>query len=454
MAIIDRNDILETIKMFSEEHLDIRTVTMGISLLSCAGDDVDTVCKKVYDKITKAAENLVSVAEEISVRYGVPIINKRISVTPASLILQSENPKDFVKLAKTLDEAAIKVGVNFIGGFSALVQKGITPTEMAMINAIPEALATTERVCSSVNVGSTKAGINMDAVAKMGEIVKETAEITKDADGFGCAKLVVFCNSVEDNPFMAGAYHGVGEAEYVINVGVSGPGVVKCALEKVKGADFEVVAETIKKTAFKITRMGQLVAREASKRLGVPFGIVDLSLAPTPAVGDSVAHILEEMGLEQCGTHGTTAALALLHDAVKKGGIMASSFVGGLSGAFSPVSEDAGMIAAVEAGTLSLDKLEAMTCVCSVGLDMICVPGETSAETIAAIIADEAAIGMINQKTTAVRIIPAPGKVVGDTVDFGGLLGTGPVMPVNDKASTEFIRRGGRIPAPVHSFKN
>ncbi len=454
MAIIDRNDILETIKMISEEHLDIRTVTMGISLLSCAGDDVDTVCKKVYDKITKAAENLVSVAEEISVRYGVPIINKRISVTPASLILQSENPKDFVKLAKTLDAAAIKVGVNFIGGFSALVQKGITPTEMAMINAIPEALATTERVCSSVNVGSTKAGINMDAVAKMGKIVKETAQITRAADGFGCAKLVVFCNSVEDNPFMAGAYHGVGEAEYVINVGVSGPGVVKCALEKVKGADFEVVAETIKKTAFKITRMGQLVAREASKRLGVPFGIVDLSLAPTPAVGDSVAHILEEMGLEQCGTHGTTAALALLNDAVKKGGIMASSFVGGLSGAFIPVSEDAGMIDAVTAGTLSLDKLEAMTCVCSVGLDMICVPGETSAETIAAIIADEAAIGMINQKTTAVRIIPAPGKVVGDTVDFGGLLGTGPVMPVNDKASTEFIRRGGRIPAPVHSFKN
>lgn len=454
MAIIDRNDILETIKMISEEHLDIRTVTMGISLLSCAGDDVDTVCEKVYDKITKAAENLVSVAEEISVRYGVPIINKRISVTPASLILQSEKSEDFVKLAQTLDAAAIKVGVNFIGGFSALVQKGITPTEMAMINAIPEALATTERVCSSVNVGSTKAGINMDAVAKMGEIVKETAEITRDADGFGCAKLVVFCNSVEDNPFMAGAYHGVGEAEYVINVGVSGPGVVKCALEKVKGADFEVVAETIKKTAFKITRMGQLVAREASKRLGVPFGIVDLSLAPTPAVGDSVAHILEEMGLEQCGTHGTTAALALLNDAVKKGGIMASSFVGGLSGAFIPVSEDAGMIAAVESGTLSLDKLEAMTCVCSVGLDMICVPGTTSAETISAIIADEAAIGMINQKTTAVRIIPAPGKVVGDTVDFGGLLGTGPVMPVNDKKSTEFIRRGGRIPAPVHSFKN
>ncbi len=452
--MIDRIDILETIKMISEEHLDIRTVTMGISLLNCAGSDVDEVCDKVYKKITTAARDLVPVAEEISVRYGVPIINKRISVTPASLVLQSENKEDFVKFAHTLDRAARDTGVNFIGGFSALVQKGITPVENALIDSIPEALATTRLVCSSVNVGSTKAGINMDAVAKMGQIVKETAEMTKDSAGFGCAKLVVFCNSVEDNPFMAGAYHGVGEAEYVINVGVSGPGVVKCALEKVKGADFEVVAETIKKTAFKITRMGQLVAREASKKLGVPFGIVDLSLAPTPAVGDSVAHILEEMGLEQCGTHGTTAALALLNDAVKKGGIMASSFVGGLSGAFIPVSEDAGMIAAVKAGTLSLDKLEAMTCVCSVGLDMICVPGETSAETIAAIIADEAAIGMINQKTTAVRIIPAIGKVVGDEVDFGGLLGTGPVMPVNSKSSAEFIRRGGRIPAPVHSFKN
>ncbi len=452
--MIDRIDILETIKMISEEHLDIRTITMGISLLSCAGSDVDEVCDKVYEKITKAARDLVSVAEDISICYGVPIINKRISVTPASLVLQSEKKEDFVKFAKTLDRAAKTTGVNFIGGFSALVQKGITPVENALIESIPASLSVTERVCSSVNVGSTKAGINMDAVAKMGKIVKETAEITKDADGFGCAKLVVFCNSVEDNPFMAGAYHGVGEAEYVINVGVSGPGVVKCALEKIKGADFEVVAETIKKTAFKITRMGQLVAREASKRLGVPFGIVDLSLAPTPAVGDSVAHILEEMGLEQCGTHGTTAALALLNDAVKKGGIMASSFVGGLSGAFIPVSEDAGMIAAVEAGTLSLDKLEAMTCVCSVGLDMICVPGDTTAETISAIIADEAAIGMINQKTTAVRIIPAPGKVVGDVVDFGGLLGTGPVMPVNSKSSADFIHRGGRIPAPVHSFKN
>ena len=452
--MLNQYDILETIKMLSEEHLDIRTVTMGISLLSCAGDNADEVCEKVYNKICEKAKNLVSVAEEISVKYGVPIINKRISVTPASLVLQSENPEDYVKFAKTLDKAAKATGVNFIGGFSALVHKGMTKSEETLISSIPLALSVTEKVCSSVNVGTTKAGINMDAVAKMGEIVKETAELTKNADGFGCAKLVVFCNSVEDNPFMAGAYHGVGEAECVINVGVSGPGVVKCALEKVKGADFEVVAETIKRTAFKITRMGQLVAREASEKLGVPFGIVDLSLAPTPAVGDSVAYILEEMGLEQCGTHGTTAALALLNDAVKKGGIMASSFVGGLSGAFIPVSEDAGMIEAARAGVLSLDKLEAMTCVCSVGLDMICVPGDTPAETISAIIADEAAIGMVNQKTTAVRIIPAPGKKVGDTVEFGGLLGTGPVMAVNNKKSTEFIKRGGRIPAPLHSFKN
>ncbi len=452
--MINRSDIMETIKMIEEEHLDIRTVTMGISLLSCAGDDAEEVCERVYNKITAAAKDLVSVAESISVRYGVPIINKRISVTPASLVLQSEDPADYVKFAKALDRAAQTTGVNFIGGFSALVHKGMTKSERAMIESIPEALAVTERVCSSVNVGTTKAGINMDAVALMGSIVKQTAERTRERDGFGCAKLVVFCNSVEDNPFMAGAYHGVGEAEYVINVGVSGPGVVKCALKKVKGEDFEVVAETIKKTAFKITRMGQLVAREASKRLGIPFGIVDLSLAPTPAVGDSVAHILEEMGLEQCGTHGTTAALALLNDAVKKGGIMASSFVGGLSGAFIPVSEDAGMIDAAQAGTLSLDKLEAMTCVCSVGLDMICVPGDTPAETIAAIIADESAIGMINQKTTAVRIIPAPGKDVGDVVEFGGLLGTGPVMAVNKKGSADFIARGGRIPAPVHSFKN
>lgn len=452
--MVNRNDIMETIKMISEEHLDIRTVTMGISLLSCAGSDVEVVCEKVYEKITAAAKNLVAAAEEISVRYGIPIINKRISVTPVSLVLQSENSEDYVKLAKSLDRAAKETGVNFIGGFSALVHKGMTKSERALIEAIPKALSETELVCSGVNVGTTKAGINMDAVAMMGRIIKETAAATKDADGFGCAKLVVFCNSVEDNPFMAGAYHGVGEAEYIINVGVSGPGVVKCALEKVKGADFEVVAETIKRTAFKITRMGQLVAREASKMLGIPFGIVDLSLAPTPAVGDSVAYILEEMGLEQCGTHGTTAALALLNDAVKKGGIMASSFVGGLSGAFIPVSEDAGMIEAAEAGTLSLEKLEAMTCVCSVGLDMICIPGETSAETISAIIADEAAIGMVNSKTTAVRIIPAPGKKVGDVVEFGGLLGTGPVMAVHDKKSTEFIKRGGRIPAPLHSFKN
>ncbi len=452
--MLNKHDILETIKMISEEHLDIRTVTMGISLLSCAGDNTEEVCRKVYDKITTCAKDLVKVAEDISVRYGVPIINKRISVTPASLVLQSEDPKDYVTLAKTLDRAAKDVGVNFIGGFSALVHKGMTKSEKALILSIPEALQTTELVCSSVNVGTTKAGINMDAVALMGDIIKQTAERTKDRDGFGCAKLVVFCNSVEDNPFMAGAYHGVGEAETVINVGVSGPGVVKCALEKVKGEDFEVVAETIKNTAFKITRMGQLVAREASKRLNVPFGIVDLSLAPTPAVGDSVAYILEEMGLEQCGTHGTTAALALLNDAVKKGGIMASSFVGGLSGAFIPVSEDAGMIAAAQSGALSLDKLEAMTCVCSVGLDMICIPGDTPKETISAIIADEAAIGMINQKTTAVRVIPAPGKKEGDVVEFGGLLGTGPVMAVNNKKSTDFIKRGGRIPAPVHSFKN
>ncbi|MBR4874231.1 MAG: PFL family protein [Clostridia bacterium] len=452
--MLNRNDILETIKMISEEHLDIRTVTMGISLLSCSGSDVDDVCDKVYEKITTAAKDLVSVCEDISVRYGIPIINKRISVTPASLVLQSENPSDYVELAKTLDRAAKTTGVNFIGGFSALVHKGMTKSEKALIMSIPDALAETNLVCSSVNVGTTKAGINMDAVALMGQVIKQTAEKTKEQDGFGCAKLVVFCNSVEDNPFMAGAYHGVGEAEYIINVGVSGPGVVKCALEKVRGEDFEVVAETIKKTAFKITRMGQLVAREASRMLNIPFGIVDLSLAPTPAVGDSVAYILEEMGLEKCGTHGTTAALALLNDAVKKGGIMASSFVGGLSGAFIPVSEDAGMIDAATVGTLTLDKLEAMTCVCSVGLDMICIPGDTTAETISAIIADESAIGMVNNKTTAVRIIPAPGKKVGDVVEFGGLLGTGPVMPVHNEKSTEFIKRGGRIPAPLHSFRN
>ncbi|MBR7163625.1 MAG: PFL family protein [Clostridia bacterium] len=453
--MLNSMEIMETIKMISEEHLDIRTVTMGISLLSCTDGSVQKVCDNVYEKITRQAEKLVETAENIETEYGIPIINKRISVTPASMLLgASQNPEDFVALAKALDRAAKTTGVNFIGGYSALVHKGMSLGDQALIASIPEALSVTERVCSSVNVGTTRAGINMDAVAQMGRIIKETAEKTKAQDGFGCAKLVVFCNAVEDNPFMAGAFCGVGEPDAVINVGVSGPGVVKCALEQVRGADFGVVAETIKKTAFKITRMGQLVAQEASRRLGVPFGIVDLSLAPTPAVGDSVAYILEEMGLEKCGTHGTTAALALLNDAVKKGGVMASSYVGGLSGAFIPVSEDAGMIEAAKLGALSLDKLEAMTCVCSVGLDMICVPGDTTAETISAIIADEAAIGMVNNKTTAVRIIPAPGKKVGDTVEFGGLLGTGPVMPVNASSSAEFIHRGGRIPAPIHSLKN
>ncbi len=448
-------EIMETIKMIAEEHLDIRTVTMGISLLSCAGSDGKTVSQKVYDTITRKAENLVKTAKELETELGIPIINKRISVTPAALVLGgSAGPNDFVLLAKALDKAADATGVNFIGGYSALVHKGMTAGDKALITSIPETLAVTERVCSSVNVGTTRAGINMDAVALMGKIIKETAEKTSDRDGFGCAKLVVFCNAVEDNPFMAGAFCGVGEPDVVINVGVSGPGVVKCALEQVKGADFGVVADTVKKTAFKITRMGQLVAQEASRRLNIPFGIVDLSLAPTPAVGDSVAYILEEMGLERCGTHGTTAALALLNDAVKKGGVMASSYVGGLSGAFIPVSEDAGMIAAAKTGALSLDKLEAMTCVCSVGLDMICVPGDTSAQTLSAIIADEAAIGMINNKTTAVRLIPAPGKKVGDIVEFGGLLGTGPVMPVNPFNSDDFIARGGRIPAPIHSLRN
>lgn len=448
-------EIMETVKMIAEEHLDIRTVTMGISLLSCTDASPAAVCDKVYDKITRQAEKLVQTAEAIETEYGIPIINKRISVTPAAMLLgNAHDPADFVRLAHSLDRAAKATGVNFIGGFSALVHKGMTMGDAALIASIPQALAETELVCSSVNVGSTRAGINMDAVAEMGRIIKATAEKTKAQDGFGCAKLVVFCNAVEDNPFMAGAFCGVGEPEAVINVGVSGPGVVKCALEGVRGADFGVVAETVKKTAFKITRMGQLVAQEASRRLNVPFGIVDLSLAPTPAVGDSVAHILEEMGLERCGTHGTTAALALLNDAVKKGGVMASSYVGGLSGAFIPVSEDAGMIEAARLGALSLEKLEAMTCVCSVGLDMICVPGDTSAATISAIIADEAAIGMINQKTTAVRLIPAPGKKVGDTVEFGGLLGTGPVMAVNPYQSDAFIARGGRIPAPIHSLRN
>ena len=450
-------EITETIHMIDKENLDIRTITMGISLKSCADPDVDRMCAKIYEKITTLAKDLVKVGEDIEEQYDIPIINKRISVTPiATLVDCLENPsvETCVKIAKTLDRAAHTVGVNFIGGYSALVHKGYTKGEKLLIESIPYALSETELVCSSVNVATTRAGINMDAVAEMGRIVKKTAELTKDNGALGCAKLVVFANAVEDNPFMAGAFHGEGEGECVINVGVSGPGVVKCALEKVKGEPFGVVAETIKKTAFKITRMGQLVAQEASRRLNVPFGIVDLSLAPTPAVGDSVAYILEEMGLEKCGTHGTTAALALLNDAVKKGGIMASSSVGGLSGAFIPVSEDAGMIAAAEAGVLTLEKLEAMTCVCSVGLDMIVVPGDTSAETISAIIADEAAIGMVNSKTTAVRLIPAPGKTVGDTVEFGGLLGSGPVMPVKEYKSDEFIKRGGRIPAPLQSLKN
>lgn len=443
--------------MIDRENLDIRTITMGISLKSCAAPDVDVVCQKVYDKITSYAKNLVKVGEDIEEEFGIPIINKRISVTPVATLvdaLDEPTPENAVKIAKALDRAAKTTGVNFIGGFSALVHKGFTKGEEALIEAIPRALTETELVCSSVNVGSTRAGINMDAVAKMGKIVKEAAQMTADTQGFACAKLVVFCNAVEDNPFMAGAFLGEGEGECVINVGVSGPGVVKCALEKVKGEDFGVVAETIKKTAFKITRMGQLVAQEAAKRLNVPFGIVDLSLAPTPAVGDSVAYILEEMGLEKCGTHGTTAALALLNDAVKKGGIMASGYVGGLSGAFIPVSEDAGMIDAAKCGALSIEKLEAMTCVCSVGLDMIVIPGNTSAETISAIIADEAAIGMINTKTTAVRIIPAPNADIGDTVEFGGLLGSGPVMSVKEYSSAEFIARGGRIPAPIQSLKN
>mgnify|MGYP000180538438 CR=1 FL=1 len=454
--MIDLSEVLETNKMVEEENLDVRTITLGISLLDCADDSVDACCEKIYNKITTLAHDLVRTGEEISREIGIPIVHKRISVTPISLIGAScsHTTGDFVKIAQTLDRAAAAVGVNFLGGFSALVSKGMTPADELLIRSIPQALATTDLVCSSVNVGSTKAGINMDAVAQMGRVIKETAHLTRDRDGLGCAKLVVFCNAVEDNPFMAGAFHGVGEAEKVINVGVSGPGVVYHALQGCKGQPFDVVAETIKKTAFQITRMGQMVAAEASARLGVPFGIVDLSLAPTPAVGDSVARILEEMGLEVCGTHGTTAALALLNDAVKKGGVMASSSVGGLSGAFIPVSEDEGMIAAARCGTLCLDKLEAMTCVCSVGLDMIAVPGDTPAETISAIIADEAAIGMVNNKTTAVRLLPAPGKAVGDTIEMGGLLGSAPVMPVHSESSADFIARGGRIPAPLHSLKN
>ena len=452
--MLNRNDILETINMINQQHLDIRTITMGISLLSCADPDPKAACRKIYDKITRCAEKLVTTGEEIEREFGIPIVNKRISVTPMALVAAASETEDYVPFAAALDAAAKTTGVNFIGGFSALVQKGMTEADRKLIAAIPEALATTELVCSSVNVGSTKAGINMDAVALMGQTIKRTAELTAAHGGFGCAKLVVFCNAVEDNPFMAGAFHGVGEPEKVINVGVSGPGVVHHALKAVKGQPFDVVAETVKKTAFRITRMGQLVAQEASRRLDTPFGIVDLSLAPTPAVGDSVARILEEMGLEVCGTHGTTAALALLNDAVKKGGVMASSSVGGLSGAFIPVSEDEGMIAAAASGALTIDKLEAMTCVCSVGLDMIAVPGDTSAETISAIIADEAAIGMVNSKTTAVRLIPAPGCKVGDTVEFGGLLGSAPVQRVHPFSSAEFVARGGRIPAPMQSLKN
>ena len=454
MSIISFEDVLETINMIKEENLDIRTITMGISLYDCSGDDIDTVCDRIYEKITTKARDLVKVGCEIEKEYGIPIINKRVSVTPVSLIGGKYSKDDYVRIAQTLDRAASTLGINFIGGFSALVQKGFTENAKNLIAAIPEALASTQRVCSSVNVASTKAGINMDAIALMGDIIKETAYLTRDNQSLGCAKLVVFANAPEDNPFMAGAFHGVGEAETVINVGVSGPGVVSSAIKRAGDCNFSELADVIKKTAFKITRMGQLVATEASKRLDVPFGIVDLSLAPTPAVGDSVAHILEGMGLERCGTHGTTAALALLNDAVKKGGVMASSHVGGLSGAFIPVSEDAGMIDAVECGALSIEKLEAMTAVCSVGLDMIAVPGDTPASTLCGIIADEISIGVANTKTTAVRVIPAYGKTVGEAVEFGGLLGYAPIMKVSEYSCADFIARGGRVPAPIHSLKN
>ena len=452
--MINQKDILSTIQMIQQQHLDIRTVTMGISLLSCCDENRERACTRIYDKICKSAKRLVPVCEEIELEFGIPIVNKRISVTPISMVAASCGSTDYTPYAQALDRAASVCGVNFIGGYSALVHKGMTQADRNLIESIPEALSATELVCSSVNVGSSKAGINMDAAALMGRVIKQTAEKTKDRGGIGCAKLVVFCNAVEDNPFMAGAFHGTGEPERVINVGVSGPGVVHCALKAIPEAPLHEVAETIKKTAFRVTRVGQLVAQEASRRLETPFGIVDLSLAPTPAVGDSVARILEEMGLQTCGIHGTTAALALLNDAVKKGGIMASSSVGGLSGAFIPVSEDEGMIEAARSGVLCIDKLEAMTCVCSVGLDMIAVPGDTPAETIAAIIADEAAIGMVNHKTTAVRILPTPGTAVGDTVSMGGLLGDAPVMPVHEGSAARFIRRGGRIPAPLHSLKN
>lgn len=454
--MISINEVIETNKMISDMNLDVRTITMGISLLDCVGTDVDDTCTKIYNKITTYAKDLVSTGQEISRRYGIPIVNKRVSVTPIALVGSSvcKTTGDFVKIAKALDRAADTIGVNFIGGYSALVNKGMTPSDELLIRSIPEALSSTGKVCSSINVGSTKTGIDMDAVKLLGEMIRDTAELTKEADSIGCAKLVVFCNAPDDNPFMAGAFHGVTEGDCVINVGVSGPGVVKKALEKVRGENFEVLCETIKKTAFKVTRVGQLVAKEASKMLGVPFGIVDLSLAPTPAVGDSVGEILEEIGLEYAGAPGTTAALALLNDQVKKGGVMASSYVGGLSGAFIPVSEDQRMIDAVSAGALTLEKLEAMTCVCSVGLDMIAIPGDTSPATISGIIADEMALGMINQKTTAVRLIPVIGKTVGDKAEFGGLLGYAPIMPVNRFACDKFVNRGGRIPAPIHSFKN
>ena len=454
--MININEVIETNKMIDKENLDVRTITLGISLLDCIDSDLNKLCDNVYKKITTMAKDLVATGEEIGKEFGIPIVNKRISVTPIALIGGSacKTPDDFVKIAQTLDRAAKTVGVNFIGGYTALVSKKMTQADKNLILSIPKALATTEYICSSVNVGSTKTGLDMDAILLMGKVVKETAVLTKDNDSIGCAKLVVFCNAPDDNPFMAGAFHGVTEGDAVINVGVSGPGVVKTALDKVKGKDFSTVCETIKKTAFKITRVGQLVAHEASKRLGVPFGIIDLSLAPTPAVGDSIAEIFESLGLERAGAPGTTAALAMLNDQVKKGGVMASSYVGGLSGAFIPVSEDQGMIDAVTEGALTLEKLEAMTCVCSVGLDMIAIPGDTKETTIAGIIADEMAIGMVNQKTTAVRLIPVQGKDVGDQAEFGGLLGYAPIMPVNPYSCDAFVNRGGRIPAPIHSFKN
>ncbi|MBO5615914.1 MAG: PFL family protein [Prevotella sp.] len=457
--MINISEVLETNKMIEQENLDVRTITMGISLLDCADKSLDVTCEKIYSKITSLARNLVSTGEEISREFAIPIVNKRISITPISLVGSAccKIPADYVQIAKTLDKAAKEVGVNFLGGYSAIVSKGMTKSDELLIRSIPQALAETERICSSINVGSTKTGINMDAVRLMGEIIKQTAEYTKEQDSLGCAKLVVLCNAPDDNPFMAGAFHGVSEADAIINVGVSGPGVVKYALEQMDKdglANFETLSETIKKTAFKITRVGQLVAQEASKRLGIPFGIIDLSLAPTPAIGDSVADILQCMGVERAGAPGTTACLAMLNDQVKKGGVMASSYVGGLSGAFIPVSEDQGMIDSVIAGALTIEKLEAMTCVCSVGLDMIAIPGDTTAATISGIIADESAIGMVNQKTTAVRIIPVIGKKVGDTVEFGGLLGYAPIMPVNTFGCERFVNRGGRIPAPIHSFKN